>query len=301
MIIPVEYVAATVKYVDRNLLSAPLEHQQLGTDAQLIQSERPRLTVLVLGETARAANYQLNGYERETNEYRAPLGVVALQSVTSCGTATAVSVPCMFSRMSKDNFDGRAVKYQDSLIDVFAHAGVNVLWLDTDGGCKGVCDRVQTWNYPSKAEHGLCVTEFCDDLIMLEEFDKAVEAVRGGDAVITLHVNGSHGPTYFERYGPEFRKFTPDCQRSDIQNCTTEEIVNTYDNTILHTDYVVAETIKRLQSDYPEYASRVVYISDHGESLGEKGVYLHGMPYAMAPREQIEVPWNLKGSNLKET
>lgn len=291
MIIPVEYIAATVKYINRNLLSEPLTHQQIGIDAVRTQSETPRLTVIILGETARAANYQLNGYGRETNEYTAPLGVIAIQSVDACGTATAISVPCLFSRMNRGNLDGRRVKFQDSLIDVYAHAGINTLWLDTDGGCKGVCDRTETWNYTSSTEHPLCVTEFCDDLIMLEEFDRAVATVKGDDAVITLHVNGSHGPTYFERYGPEFRKFTPDCQRSDIQNCSTEEIVNTYDNTILHTDYVLAETIKRLRDQYPQYASRVVYISDHGESLGEKGVYLHGMPYSIAPREQIEVPW----------
>jgi len=292
MIIPVEYIAATVKYVDRNILSEPLTHQQLGLDATVVPSaDKPRVTVLVLGETARAANYQLNGYHRETNEYTAPLEVTALQQVTSCGTATAISVPCMFSRMSKDNFDGRTVRYQDSLMDVFSHAGINTLWLDTDGGCKGVCDRTTTWNYTSPTEDPLCVTEFCDDLIMLQEFDKAMTEVSGGDAVITLHVNGSHGPTYFERYGAEFRKFVPDCQRSDIQNCTNEEIVNTYDNTILHTDYVVAEVIKALRDRYSEYASRVIYISDHGESLGENGVYLHGMPYAIAPPVQIEVPW----------
>jgi len=291
MIIPVEYIAATVKYVDRNILSEPLTHQQLGLDAKVIPGAQPRLTVLILGETARAANYQLNGYARATNQFTQPLGVVALQKVDSCGTATAISVPCMFSRMSRESFDGRAVRYQDSVIDVLTHAGINALWLDTDGGCKGVCDRIPTWNYTSSTDDPLCVTEFCDDIIMLNEFDKAMAAIGEGDAILTLHVNGSHGPTYFERYGPEFQVFMPDCQRSDIQNCTNEEIVNTYDNTILHTDYVVAEVIKVLDSRYADYASRVVYISDHGESLGENGVYLHGMPYAMAPREQIEVPW----------
>ncbi|NVK00621.1 MAG: phosphoethanolamine--lipid A transferase [Oceanospirillaceae bacterium] len=291
MIIPVEYIAATVKYVDRNILSEPLTHQQLGLDAKVIPGAKPRLTVLILGETARAANYQLNGYARATNQFTQQLGVVALQKVDSCGTATAISVPCMFSRMSRESFDGRAVRYQDSVIDVLTHAGINALWLDTDGGCKGVCDRVPTWNYTASTDDPLCVTEFCDDIIMLKEFDKAMAAIGEGDAILTLHVNGSHGPTYFERYGPEFQVFMPDCQRSDIQNCTNEEIVNTYDNTILHTDYVIAAVIKALDSRYAEYASRVVYISDHGESLGENGVYLHGMPYAMAPREQIEVPW----------
>ena len=111
--------------------------------------------------------------------------------------------------------------------------------------------------------------------------------------MITLHTNGSHGPTYFERYDDKFRRFVPDCQRADIQNCSSDEIINTYDNTILHTDNLIAETIKKVRDQYPQYASRVVYISDHGESLGENGVYLHGMPYAIAPDEQTHVPWLL--------
>lgn len=293
MIIPVEYIAATIKYVNRNVLAQPLEYQTLGNDARLLASSKPRLTVLILGETARAQSFQLNGYARATNPSTSQLGVVAVQNVSACGTATALSVPCMFARMSKDNFDGRAVRYQDQLMDVLAHAQIDPLWLDTDGGCKGVCDRIETWNFTQDTDSEFCTNEFCDDHILLSELDRAIASRSTGDIVITLHTNGSHGPTYFERYDDKFRRFVPDCQRADIQNCSSDEIINTYDNTILHTDNLIAETIKKVRDQYPQYASRVVYISDHGESLGENGVYLHGMPYAIAPDEQTHVPWLL--------
>jgi lipid A ethanolaminephosphotransferase len=195
--------------------------------------------------------------------------------------------------MSKSNFDDRKVKFQDGVIDVFSHAGAEVIWLENDGGCKGVCDRVETWAYTAKTDNKWCVYEFCYDLLLLDEMEKAIGKVKGKDAVIVLHVNGSHGPTYYQRYTEQHRHFVPDCQRSDIQNCSNKELVNTYDNTILATDYVVAEAIKRAKSLSGEWDSSVVYISDHGESLGEKGVYLHGMPYSLAPEEQTKVPWLL--------
>jgi len=300
MIIPVEYVAATVKYINRNVLAEPLKYESLGEDAQLVASAKPRLTVLILGETARAQSFQLNGYPRATNPYTSQLGIVAVQGVTSCGTATALSVPCMFARMDQQSFDGRKARFQDGLMDVFVHADINTLWLDDDGGCKGVCDRVETWNYVQGYDSEYCTSEFCDDHILLRELDKAIASRGAGDVLIALHTNGSHGPTYFERYDDKFRAFTPDCQRSDIQNCTTEEIINTYDNTIVHTDNLIAETIKKVRDHYPQYASRVVYISDHGESLGENGVYLHGMPYTIAPEQQTQVPWLLWFSDVAQ-
>ena len=295
MIVPTEYLAGTYLYLKKNVFAEPLVYQQLGTDAVIIKSssDKPRLMIFVLGETARSQNYQLNGYPRETNMFTKELGVISIKDVSSCGTATAESVPCMFSRMSKSNFDDRKVKYQDGVIDVLSHAGAEVVWLENDGGCKGVCDRVETWTYTAKTDSQWCVYEFCYDLLLLDEMEKAIDKVKGKDAVIVLHVNGSHGPTYYQRYTEQHRHFVPDCQRSDIQNCTNEELVNTYDNTILATDYVVAEAIKRAKSLSTDWDSSVVYISDHGESLGEKGVYLHGMPYSLAPEEQTKVPWLL--------
>lgn len=109
------------------------------------------------------------------------------------------------------------------------------------------------------------------------------------DTVIVLHMMGSHGPRYYRRYPPEFRVFTPTADTSDIQNRPREEVVNAYDNTILYTDHVLSEAIDLLRQ-YPNYEAGLVYISDHGESLGENGMYLHSAPYEIAPPEQLLVP-----------
>lgn len=295
LIIPTQYLSSTYHYLDRNVFSTPPVYQTLGRDAELLASDngKPELMVLILGETARAQNFQWNDYPRETNKFTQNEDLITFQNVSSCGTATAVSVPCMFSRMSKSDFESRKAQYQDNLVDLFVHAGINVLWLENDGGCKGVCQNVETWKYGPATDSQYCEGEFCDDRILLEAMDDAITQVSGKDALIVLHLNGSHGPTYFERYGEEFRNFVPDCQRSDIQNCSSEELVNTYDNTLLHTDYVIAQAISRLKELSSDWDPRLVYISDHGESLGEKGFYLHGMPYAIAPDEQTRIPWML--------
>ena len=109
--------------------------------------------------------------------------------------------------------------------------------------------------------------------------------------MIALHTMGSHGPTYWKRYPENMQRFSPACSRSDIENCTDEEIVNVYDNTLAYTDYILAETIKVLQQYQDKYNVSLVYLSDHGESLGENGMYLHGTPYAFAPKEQTHIPW----------
>lgn len=104
-----------------------------------------------------------------------------------------------------------------------------------------------------------------------------------------LHTMGSRGPTYYNRYPDEFKKFTPTCDTADIQNCSQESIVNTYNNTILYTDYIVSLAIDILKK-FTQYESALIYVSDHGESLGENNIYLHGLPYNIAPVKQTQVP-----------
>jgi lipid A ethanolaminephosphotransferase len=100
---------------------------------------------------------------------------------------------------------------------------------------------------------------------------------------------GSHGPAYFKRYTEEFKKFTPTCDTADIQTCAKEQIINTYDNTILYTDYILSSIIDAAKKS-SDYKIGVLYVSDHGESLGENNIYLHGFPYKLAPKEQKQIP-----------
>lgn len=292
-IVPTQYVWSGYKYVKETYFTTPLVYQQLGLDAKKAVPStvtKPQMTVMVLGETARAMNYQYNGYSRDTNRFTAPEGLISFRHVSSCGTATAVSVPCMFSFMGRKNYDESRAETQDNVLDVIHRAGLNVQWIDNDSGCKGVCARVPTLNIDIKTKSPLCDGTYCFDEIMLPELKRLLAEAKGKDTLIVLHLIGSHGPTYYRRYPASHRIFTPDCERSDIQNCSHDELVNTYDNTIAYTDYMLSQVIALLKANSNEYNTSMLYMSDHGESLGEKGLYLHGTPYALAPEEQTHVP-----------
>jgi lipid A ethanolaminephosphotransferase len=287
----------------------------IGADARLLPrsaGSKPPLLLLVVGETARAMNFSLNGYARPTNPLLAALPVISLRDVTSCGTATAASLPCMFSPLGREAFlDQKGA--QENLLDVLQRAGLAVLWLDNQSGCKGLCDRVSnsfTHQLPAGAPPpppGLCDGGECFDEALLHALDQRIAALdaerlqRG--LVLVMHQMGSHGPAYFKRSPPDLKPFQPECRSNALQQCPREQVVNAYDNTIVTTDRLLARSIAWLQTQH-RFDPGLVYVSDHGESLGEKGLYLHGMPYAMAPREQTHVPmilWLPEGSALDST
>ncbi|MEH8264392.1 phosphoethanolamine transferase [Aeromonas veronii] len=290
-IVPANYVHGLYKYGRDVLFATPIPYQQLGTDARVVaRGSKPTLMFLVVGETARSQNYSLNGYGKATNSFTAKeQGVVSFKDVRSCGTATAVSVPCMFSNLTRRGYDDQLASSRDGLLDVLQHAGVSVLWKENDGGCKGVCRNVPTIEILPKSYPALCQGESCYDEVLLEGLDQQIAGMKG-NKLVAFHLMGSHGPTYFRRYPASERAFMPDCPRSDIENCSNEELVNTYDNTIRYTDKVVGLLIDKLKSLESQYDVGLVYLSDHGESLGAMGLYLHGTPYKFAPDDQTRVP-----------
>lgn len=265
----------------------------IGTDARRIPGPRPKLVVMVVGETARSQNFQLNGYPRATNpRLSRKEGVISFSDVSSCGTATAISVPCMFSQMTRQQYDDVRAATEENVLDILQRSGVSVLWRNNNnGGCKGVCERVPTEDMPALKVAGQCVNTdgTCYDDVLLHQLGERIDAIHG-DALVVLHQLGSHGPTYFERYPAASRAFSPTCDSNQIQHCSNEALVNTYDNTLVHTDRVLAETIDLLQGYSDQRDVALIYVSDHGESLGERGMYLHGTPYFIAPREQTQVP-----------
>ncbi|QPR55227.1 phosphoethanolamine transferase [Aeromonas allosaccharophila] len=293
-IVPANYVHGLYKYGRDVLFVTPIPYQHLGTDAKVVaRGKKPTLMFLVVGETARSQNYSLNGYGKATNSFTAKeQGVVSFKDVRSCGTATAVSVPCMFSNLTRRSYDDQLASSRDGLLDVLQHAGVSVLWKENDGGCKGVCRNVPTIEILPKSYPALCQGESCYDEVLLEGLDQQIAGMTGqqGNKLVAFHLMGSHGPTYFRRYPASERAFMPDCPRSDIENCSNEELVNTYDNTIRYTDKVVGRLIDKLKSLESQYDVGLVYLSDHGESLGAMGLYLHGTPYKFAPDDQTRVP-----------
>ncbi|HSV55025.1 MAG TPA: phosphoethanolamine--lipid A transferase [Burkholderiaceae bacterium] len=265
--------------------------------ASYAQQARPPLFVLVVGETARADHFALNGYPRNTTPELAARGVLSWHKVHSCGTNTLASVPCMFSHLGKEKFEQRSADHEN-LLDVLQAAGLAVLWVDNQAGCKGVCDRVASAS-TSDAQRttegqALCRDDECQDEMMLKGLDERLtrlpEQQRRNGVVLVMHQMGSHGPAYYRRSTPETKRFQPECTSHALADCTQDALVNAYDNSIAYTDHFLAKTIDWLQRHKSRHDVGMLYLSDHGESLGEYGLFLHGVPYAVAPEVQKHVP-----------
>lgn len=266
-----------------------VEHRM--TDAVLpLQDEAHDLVILVVGETARADHFGLNGYARDTTpKLSKRQDLVSFSAMRSCGTSTAISVPCLFSLDPRESFDIESARWTENTVDVLARAGVTVLWRDNNSGPQGVADRVGFQMFTSEDVNPVCDVE-CRDEGMLAGLDDYLDK-QNSDVLVVLHQKGSHGPAYYKRYPEAFRKFTPDCRDSDLGKCSAQEIVNAYDNTILYTDHFLDQVVSLLQRHQDRYEPTMLYVSDHGESLGEMGIFLHGMPYFMAPEGQTHVPF----------
>ena len=250
---------------------------------------RPRLLVLVVGETARAANWGLSGYARQTTPELATLPVVNFKHAVSCGTNTETSVPCLFAPVGRRDYDEATIRGSESLLHVLARAGVGVTWRDNQSGCKGVCEGLPTQTVLDINPAGLCADGRCMDEGLLHGLDDMLRQARGTQLLV-LHQLGNHGPSYFRRYPAAFARFKPECRSDDLRSCTREQIVNAYDNALLYTDHVLAQLIRSLQARADTLDSALLYVSDHGESLGENNLFLHGLPYAIAPDLQKQVP-----------
>jgi lipid A ethanolaminephosphotransferase len=307
MLNPFNTLYASARLVAGQTTQASMTLQPIGEDAVLARAtgsaQQPPLIVLVVGETVRAANFGLGGYARDTTPLLRQLqgsGELAyFSNVSSCGTNTQVSVPCMFSHLGREANAKNDIPYEN-LLDVLQRAGMQVLWLDNQSGCKGVCDRVPNTNTNTLAlkDPVLCPDGECFDDIMLrvlperlaqlEKASGAGPAPASAGTVVVLHQMGNHGPAYFKRTPADMKVFQPECRSNVLQDCPAQDIVNAYDNAVRYTDHLLAQTVRWLKSQ--ERPTAMLYVSDHGESLGEKGLYLHGMPYMMAPKEQTHVP-----------
>ena len=299
MVNPFNTVYAATRHTVGRAAQAQQPLLPLGQDATLAAGATPNagqapLIVLVVGETARAANFGLGGYRRDTTPRLARLRdegqLVYFPHVSACGTNTQTSVPCMFSGQGRRGYD--ADVRQETLLDVLQRAGLAVLWVDNQSGCKGVCDRVPHFDTRTLHVPGLCEGDECFDEVMLRELpgqlDKLDPVRRARGTVVVLHQMGSHGPAYHKRTPANVKPFGPECTSATLQECAPDHLVNAYDNTLRYTDHFLAETIAWLREQ--QRPTALYYVSDHGESLGEKGLYLHGMPYSMAPEEQTHVP-----------
>jgi lipid A ethanolaminephosphotransferase len=293
MLVPSNYIGASAGYLREQVASAQQPFLKIGEDAQrdvaLQNHPRKSLTVLVVGESARAENFGILGYDRDTTPtLDKEAGLIAFTDVHSCGTETAVSVPCMFSNMGRKNYDASKAKNEEGLLDVLKRAGIDVIWRDNQSGCKDTCNRVTVQNVSNLKDPTLCANSECRDEILLQGLQGFIDHL-DKDTVLVLHQMGSHGPEYFKRYPKEYEHFTPVCESNALNNCSRESIVNGYDNTLVYTDHVLSSLIDVLRSNQDKVDTAMLYLSDHGESLGEYNLFLHGTPYMLAPEQQKHV------------
>jgi len=293
LITPANYVGALISLFKQQggRASAPQAREVIAPDARrqaAAGTRKPIAFIVVVGETVRAANWGLSGYARQTTPELAARGVFNFLDTTSCGTDTATSVPCMFSLNGRRDYDETEILRRESVLHLIKRTGVEVLWRDNQSGCKGVCDGLVVEDMKTATDPQLCDGNRCFDEILLRDLAAKIDAA-AGDIVIVLHTMGNHGPAYFQRYPATFRRWTPTCDTTDLASCTPDALVNTYDNAILYTDHLLGRAIDLLASNH-SHDTGLLYVSDHGESLGEKNLYLHGMPYAIAPAVQTHVP-----------
>lgn len=293
LITPANLVYSTASALGAEGSAQATARLAVGEDARrgagAAQRKKPLLFVLVIGETARAANWGLSGYGRPTTPELAALGVLNFKTVQSCGTNTETSLPCMFSAIGRRDYDEQRIRHSESLLHVLQRAGYGVQWIDNQSGCKGVCAGVQQVVVRPDQHPDLCDADHCLDEALVREL-RAGTRDAAGDRVVVLHMLGNHGPAYYRRYPAVHRRFAPTCDKDELRSCSREEIVNAYDNALTYTDHVLAEAVRYLKTMSTTHDTGLIYVSDHGESLGERGLYLHGVPYSIAPSEQTAVP-----------
>jgi lipid A ethanolaminephosphotransferase len=293
---PTNVLWSTGAVAAQQLRGAAKPRQAIGLDARpgaamaarQHPGARPLVVVLVVGETARAANWGLTGYPRNTTQQLAQWPLMNWRHATSCGTNTETSVPCMFAPVGRRDYDEDTIRGSESLLHVAARAGVAVHWRDNQSGCKGTCDGLPQDQVKDLKLPALCDEAHCLDEGLLVGLEERLAKAQGTQLLV-LHMLGNHGPAYFKRYPPAFEQFKPACRTEDLRKCSREEITNAYDNALLYTDHVLARLLATLKAAQG-VDTAVVFASDHGESLGENNLYLHGLPYAIAPDVQKQVP-----------
>jgi len=287
---PSYWIYSVVKYINKTYFSDPIVLHPVGRDALIEENRGKRLVIMVVGEAARADHFSLNGYGKETNPKLKQEEIINYPLFYSCGTSTAESVPCMFSRFGREAFSyKKGVSYENAL-DILKHTGkVSLLWRDNNSDSKGVALRIPYQNYKTAKNNTLCDEDECRDEGMLIGLDQYISDQNGSDILIVLHQMGNHGPAYYKRYPASFETFKPVCKTNQVEQCSREQISNAYDNALRYTDNFLDKTITLLKHYDDRYQTAMIYMADHGESLGENGVYLHGMPYFMAPDAQKHI------------
>ncbi|MEO6315661.1 MAG: phosphoethanolamine--lipid A transferase EptA [Chitinophagaceae bacterium] len=256
------------------------EKEILLPDATIKDSQKS-VVVLVIGESARSQNFSLYGYEKNTNPLLSKTPNVFHFNATSCATYTTAGVKCILEHTHTDDL-------YEILPNYLYRNGVEVIWRTTNWGEPPIHIK----NYQNEAAlMKNCKGEGCNyDEVLLTDLKEQISASTKNKVLIVLHTSTSHGPVYSKKYPPQFETFKPVCNSVELAKCSHSELINAYDNTIAYTDYILHNVIEDLKQ-LKEYRSAMIFLSDHGESLGEKNLYMHGLPLSLAPKEQYEIPF----------
>ncbi len=284
--LPSSYIGNSLRYY--SLIAKKNRKETKIPDAHFLNSNKTTV-VLVIGESARKANFSLYGYQRNTNPYLAEDGVVAMRDTKSCTTYTTESIKCMLSHLGSH---GSLSSSYELLPTYLQRQNVNVFWRSNNWGEPkiNVAQYERVEDISRKCQGDDCKSLVSYDEILLYQLDTELKKHLHENNFVILHQAGSHGPLYYSKYPAQFAVFKPVCKSVELQKCSYDELVNAYDNTILYTDYFLHSTISLLRS-LKDTSSVLIYISDHGESLGEYNFYLHGAPYTIAPNLQKEIPF----------
>lgn len=281
LILPWSYSINLLRY---KIQSIPQEKPQLLSDLTF-KNDKPTLIVLVIGEASRKANYSLYGYGRKTNRLLSEQDNLTVLNAESYATYTTASIKCMLSHQGSKS----GLKTYENLPSYLKRFGVKVLWRTDNWGEPDIDVDI----YEDKKQIQKDCKKDCErlnyDEVLLYNLEKQIQKLNSNKTFVVLHQHGSHGPLYNKKYPKEFEYFTPTCKSVELQKCSQEELINAYDNTILYNDYFLNSLIEILKKEKKRVA--MLYISDHGESLGENGFYLHGTPKSIAPKYQYEIPF----------
>lgn len=249
-------------------------------DATIKDTEKS-IAVLVIGESARSENFSLYGYKKNTNPLLSKIKNVYSFKATSCATYTTAGIKCILEHENTS-------KLYEILPNYLYRNNVEVIWRTTNWGEPPIHIKNYLNRHDIEKKYGGGYSNY--DEILLNGLQEQILVSKNNKILIVLHTTTSHGPTYNKKYPPQFEKFKPVCNSVELGKCTTEELVNAYDNTIVYTDYILSNLIESLKQ-LDEYKSTMLYVSDHGESLGENNLYMHGLPVSIAPKEQLDIPF----------
>lgn len=247
----------------------------------VIKDNQKSVVVLVIGESARSENFSLYGYKKNTNPLLSKVPNLFHFNATSCATYTTAGVKGILEHTQTDDL-------YEILPNYLYRNNVEVVWRTSNWGEPPVHIK----NYQNRAAlMPNCKGADCNyDEILLTGLKEQILASTKNKILIILHTSTSHGPTYSKKYPSQFETFKPVCNSVELGKCSQRELINAYDNTIVYTDYILSQVIEDLK-ELKEYKSTMIFVSDHGESLGEKNLYMHGMPLSIAPKEQYEIPF----------